>query len=306
MNERLLVSLFDFENQGLFPGVDSRFKFCLLTLSTEVRPVEAEASFMFFAHSTADLTDDTRAFGLSLADFALINPNTRTCPVFRSSRDAALVRQVYRSVPVLSRDGDPDDPWEFSSLIMFMMNTASSLFVSPDDMNDMDNVVPLIEGKSVHQFNDRYAASTDEGVVTGEQLIDPDFRPSVRYHLPRSAVSEQLADRWDRGWLWGWRSIARATDERTLISALVPESATSNTFLLGLSERLKRNWCRRSSPSSTASPLTTSSGRSWGARTCDSTSCVNFPSQALACFAAPALGAPNPRSPSGSILGCLS
>jgi hypothetical protein len=77
---RELVSLYDFENRAkLFPEVDSRFKFSLVTLtSTETGPEEAE--FAFFLHQTSDLDDPERRFALSAADLARINPNTQTAP----------------------------------------------------------------------------------------------------------------------------------------------------------------------------------------------------------------------------------
>ncbi len=45
----------------------------------------------------------------------LINPNTRTAPVFRSRADAELTKKIYRKVPVLLREaaaGQPEiNPW---------------------------------------------------------------------------------------------------------------------------------------------------------------------------------------------------
>ncbi|MCK9185774.1 MAG: N-6 DNA methylase, partial [Candidatus Cloacimonetes bacterium] len=83
-----LKSLYDFENrEALFPGVHRSFKFCLLTLraplTTHPSPLSIPANFFFFAHSVADLSDTERHFQLSREDIALINPNTRTCPIFR-------------------------------------------------------------------------------------------------------------------------------------------------------------------------------------------------------------------------------
>jgi hypothetical protein len=51
------------------------------------------------------LRDPERRFALSAEDMALLNPNTRTCPIFRSRRDAELTKAIYRRVPVLIREG---------------------------------------------------------------------------------------------------------------------------------------------------------------------------------------------------------
>ena len=42
-----------------------------------------------------------------------MNPNTRTCPVFRSRVDADLAKKIYRHVPVLIDDtrGENGNPW---------------------------------------------------------------------------------------------------------------------------------------------------------------------------------------------------
>ena len=95
-----IVSFFDFENRRkLFSDVDSRLKFAIITLASEQRSEPSE--FAFFLYHTTDLADENRRFTLSANDFALINPNTGNCPIFRTRRDAELTRQIYQRVPVL-------------------------------------------------------------------------------------------------------------------------------------------------------------------------------------------------------------
>jgi very-short-patch-repair endonuclease len=73
-----LVSLYDFENrEGLFSSIHRSYKFSLLTLSG--KPVE-RSEFAFFLTRAEQLRDEQRRFTLSPEDFALLNPNTRTCP----------------------------------------------------------------------------------------------------------------------------------------------------------------------------------------------------------------------------------
>ncbi|MBN1178028.1 MAG: restriction endonuclease, partial [Anaerolineae bacterium] len=114
VENRELVSLYDFENRAkLFPEVDSRFKFSLVTLTGMAAPVEA-AEYAFFLHQVDDLAEAERKFALTSADLARINPNTRTCPVFRTRRDAELTAKLYRAAPVLVNETTGENPWGVS------------------------------------------------------------------------------------------------------------------------------------------------------------------------------------------------
>ena len=127
--KRSLVSLFDFENRsGLFPDIDSRTKFCLFTSGKGARPTADRAEFLFFAHAVDELRDPERRFTLSGDDIALLNPNTQTCPIFRSGRDAALAKAIYRRVPVLAQDLLREREWAVRFLRMFDMSGDSNLF----------------------------------------------------------------------------------------------------------------------------------------------------------------------------------
>ncbi len=101
-----LASLYDFRTgPGLFSEIGhQRFKFCLLTLG----PVN-ETDFLFFALEVGHLADPRRHFKLTSEEFRLINPNTLTCPVFRSRVDAELTKKIYRHVPVLIREEQSHD-----------------------------------------------------------------------------------------------------------------------------------------------------------------------------------------------------
>jgi hypothetical protein len=91
--KKSLVSLFDFENKdALFPEPDKRYKFALLTIASAPTP---KAQFAFFLTRTEHLDDKMRRFSLSAEDLALINPNTRTTPVFRTKVDAELTKKIY-------------------------------------------------------------------------------------------------------------------------------------------------------------------------------------------------------------------
>jgi hypothetical protein len=206
METRSLVSLFDFENKGIFSGVHSSYKFCLFTVGNGVRQAAGTAEFVFFAHSVDDLNDPERRFTLSAEDISLLNPNTRTCPIFRSSRDAELTKAIYRRVPVLIREaqgGRPEEnPWGITFSRMFDMSNDSHFFRTREQMEaegwqlegsifrkDREEYLPLYEAKMIHHFDHRWATYTlsDE---TRDTLVSEKAQPSF-VCLPRYWVEKR-------------------------------------------------------------------------------------------------------------------
>ena len=125
-----IAGLFDFENRKIFfKDVESRFKFCALICGGTDRTF-AETRCAFFLHDTAAIADAERCFPLTADDFARVNPNTGTAPVFRTRRDADVTRRMYERHPVLvdrSR-GAERKAWPVRYRTMFHMANASDLF----------------------------------------------------------------------------------------------------------------------------------------------------------------------------------
>lgn len=221
-SQKRLVSLLDFENRAkLFAAVDSRVKFSLLTLGDEV----AQADLVFFATNTEQLNNVQRRFRLLAEDFALLNPNTLTCPVFRSRADAELTQKIYRRIPVLMREGDnPHNPWGITfSQGLFNMTSASHLFRSYAELMEQGGILkgnaislhgvrylPLYEAKMVHHCDHRWATYERDG-ETSRDMSDaekqqPDCLPQPRYWvdewqvvLRTSTAPEALVKAYNKG-----------------------------------------------------------------------------------------------------------
>lgn len=232
-----LVSLFDIENrEAVFSAVHRSYKFCLLTIGRA-----EQAEFVCFATQVNQLADPRRRFTLTPDEFRLINPNTLTCPVFRSERDAELTKKLYHAAPVLIEDGNPDgNPWGISFMRQLDMANDSHLFLDTPGIGRL----PLYEAKMIHQFDHRWATYTADGNssdVSEAEKADPDYIVTPRYWVSKAEVDERLVKRdrdgnvtwhWDRGWLMGWRDITNATNERTVIASVVARVGTGDTLLL--------------------------------------------------------------------------
>ncbi len=245
-----LVCLFDFQSGGeLFGDIGhARFKFCLLTLGRSER-----ATFAFGLRSVSHLKDAERVFELTPEDIALINPNTRTCPIFRTHRDAQITKGIYRRVPILfreARDGQPEaNAWGVKLSTMFHMSNDSHLFRTRAELESegwtlkgnvfvkgQDQMLPLYEGRLGHQFNHRFAQEPNGETVsvTDSQLLDPGFQVEPNNWVPTPDAVEMLGRRRGlcRTGLLGYRRVARAGDERTVVACILPWGPASYGFII--------------------------------------------------------------------------
>ncbi|WP_033281926.1 Eco57I restriction-modification methylase domain-containing protein [Streptomyces sp. NRRL F-525] len=261
--------LYDFENgrrEKLFPAVDSRYSFSLLSLSGRSL-TEPAARFAFFLGHPDELADGGAVFALSAGEITLINPNTGTLPVFPTRRDADLTVAIQRHVPVLVREKSTEgNPWRITFKRLFDLTDDSDLFRDQSLLESEGwqlegniftlngkRMLPLYDAKMAHLFDHRwnsyYGLGNDDyehvpldvkqdayGVAKPRQWIqDAGYVSTMRNgrETEVAGVSERLKDvEWGRGWLMGWRRVARVTDERTAIPAFLPRVSVGNTFPL--------------------------------------------------------------------------
>jgi hypothetical protein len=202
-----------------------------------------------------ELADPDRCFPLTAADFARVNPNTGTAPIFRSRRDAALTTAVYARLPVLvDRTGpQPVSAWPVRYATMFHMTNDSGLFRDRRRLEEEEGAwriggniwesasgrwLPLYVGRMIHQFDHR-AASVDVNVenvhnaalsadLSDEQKGDPRFLPIPQYWV----LASEVRLHGDVEWVIAFRDIGRATDARTFIASVVPRAGYGNKLPL--------------------------------------------------------------------------
>lgn len=238
-----LVSLYDIENRKkIFPAVDSRFKFSLVTVGPEAP--ERPAAFSFFVLDILDLNDPRRVFELTREDFLRINPNTRTCPIFRTRQDAQLTTEIYGRVPVLINEELNQNPWKITlKQGLFNMTGASHLFKSANDLiyegimlkgnrmiGKIVSYAPLYEGKMINIFNHRHSGAIQINEVSQSYEFDWRTDESVvvqpRYFIGIDEIERII----EQSHLLAFRKIARSNDERTFISAVIPKAGAGDSL----------------------------------------------------------------------------
>ncbi|TXR47502.1 Eco57I restriction-modification methylase domain-containing protein [Phyllobacterium endophyticum] len=244
-----LSSLVDFENRdALFEDVHRSFKFCLLTLGSGVK----SADFSFFLSDPSQMQDEARQFRLSPQQIAKINPNTKTVSVFRSKMDANLTAKLYDKTPVLVDNSrlSSQGGWDVKLRTMFhKSNAATSGEIRTarsfgNDGHISEGWLPLYEGDYGFQYDHRY--STFQGTQTielrSEEKVDPNFEPRFEWVGSKSAFLATL-----KHWRIGedvpaflaFRRVARSTDERTCLAAILPFLPTANNWIITLSNDVK-------------------------------------------------------------------
>ena len=210
-------SLFGLQNERfIFEGVDHRQKFCILTFQkgghTEsfvaafrisireaVRPEQLEAFF----HSPSD------HLHLPVATIRSLSPTSLSVMEFKCEDDVRIASRLSQ-FPLLGLD----EPacWSVRFHREFDMTNDSDLFKTSEGRGRL----PLFEGKMIHQYNHLFA--------------------SPKYWLDeREARKRLLGKEEDRGqridyqsYRLGFRDVARNTDERTCIMAMLPPNVFCN------------------------------------------------------------------------------
>jgi hypothetical protein len=170
-----------YEIRRWFPGTDDRKSFCLLTIGSA-----SSAEFAFQLMEPSEFRESRKLFHLSAAELALVNPNTKTAPLFRSQTDADLAKAIYRRIPVLighNPDGDINR-WDIEfSQGLFNLTSDSARFATQRSTNSL----PLYEGKMIHQFDHRwstYGQATNGDNVSFDVPATQKGRRSLRCATP--------------------------------------------------------------------------------------------------------------------------
>ena len=248
-----LIGVYDFENKApVFRDVHRSFKFCAFLFGGAEKKCAA-ADFVFFAHRMEELEEKDRHISLSSKDFKLLNPNTRTCPIFRTRRDAELTKAIYRRVGVLvdKTRKEGGNPWEIRFVRMFDQTNDAELFRTAEELKSAryrrDGAIwrkgrkaflPLYEAKMVQMYDHRAASVVvkDENWMrqgqtdtTSEvQHQNPEYMLEPRWWVDRQVVADNMGESARGSWLC-FKDVTSPTNTRTMIAAFIPEAGVLNS-----------------------------------------------------------------------------
>jgi hypothetical protein len=246
--------VYDFFNRKrdgklFFPDVYYRFKFCVLVFSPSAMTFDG-CKFASFVRDVSELQQQGVVFGMTLAHFQHVNPNSRTAPIYRAGRDKEISTRIYDTYPILvDRSGGPEvRTWPVRYLTMFHMANDSELFRTINELENQEGAypvgngrfrnadgdwVPLYEGKIVQAYDHRASSivtiaknvhRSGQGLdTTAEQHRDPAFLPLPRYYVHEERpLSVELAI----------KDVTSTTNARSIITCLMPPYAAGHTLPL--------------------------------------------------------------------------
>ncbi len=202
-----VTGLFCFENRKtIFEGVDSRFKFVILTFEKNNQTLSFPVEFM--RHDVEELQrfphKDSLVISVDL--IRKLSPDSLSVMEFKQDIDIHIAEKMSR-FPLLGET--LPDTWNLKLTREFHMTDDSYLFKTEPAQGRL----PLYEGKMIHQFTHRYA-------LPKYWLDEKEARQAL---LKRGEVDKgQILDY--QTYRLGFRSISSSTNERSLISSLIPKS----------------------------------------------------------------------------------
>lgn len=212
---------YSFENRnGIFPDVDSRYKFAQMQVVNRPPATAQEAVIdtAFYVLDPAELKQPARRVAYPLATLKALSPEHWALMELRDGADLAILQKCYGAFARLSPD------WlDFRRELH--MTDDKDLFIE----KAAPGLLPLYQGKTIWQYSHLHdapqywldAAKFDERLSSKEL-----HRMAQDLKVPKSAVAKYVkAVRYDRDFVrLGFREIARDTDERTLIFSLIPKN----------------------------------------------------------------------------------
>ncbi len=260
VDSKAFRGLYDFENKApVFPDVHRSFKFSVLLFGGAERKSES-MDFVFFAHDMHDLRKKSRHIVLTAQDLKQLNPNTRTCPIFRTRRDADLTRAIYGRVPVLidRNRKEGGNPWGVRFFTMFHQTNKAALFSTREELKaarcardgafwkkGKKRYLPLYEAKMVQAYDHRAASvvvKADNWMRQGQTVetspadhVNPEYCAEPRWWVDETEVDRALPVERRPAHIC-FKDVTSPTNMRTMIASFIPHVGAVNSAPLLLTE----------------------------------------------------------------------
>jgi hypothetical protein len=205
-------------NKGIFPDVHRSYKFALMQV-TKIPPASTDAPIdtAFYVLDPADLKNAQTHVAYPLDTVKALSPDQWALMELRDGDDLPILRKCYSAFPPLAGS------WlDFRRELH--MTDDKDLFIE----KYTSGLLPLYEGKMIWQYSQRFETPQ---YWLDQQAFDERLHSKELHRMAQDLNSTKAevtkhADQihYDRSFVrLAFRTIARDTDERTLIFSLLPK-----------------------------------------------------------------------------------
>jgi hypothetical protein len=255
IENRNLQNLALYENRGIFGDIDNRYLFGVSVLKNKGSTDEVD---MIYSQGDVSLLKNFEDNRIPVSQKLLKNysPEARIIPLIRSNKDAKVLEKIIKHNSVSEEDG----AWYAEPYREIDRTTDRDRFIEDQTEGDY----PIYGGSNIHQFNyDSTFYDLDEpNLWSVEENKDPDKSAKLRVREKKLRnLKRELYDEFDgtgsqksfvndllnkkRGkklsvddvrldsseYRLVYRNVARATDERTMISSIIPKGVICHNVL---------------------------------------------------------------------------
>lgn len=233
LENKRLNFFYSFENrEGIFNDVHRSYKFALMQVQNTQADSTHKIKTMFYKTNIDSVYDINNIIETSLEEIATLSPSQIALQEVRDKKDLEILAKCYASFKPLSLE------WlDFRNELH--MTADKDLFIE----SYSDDLLPLYEGKMIHQFNAEFSEPTYflDSTAFDERLRSKEIHrlkqdlginskeyENILKTLSNSQSVEVLEDSlicYDREYFrLGFRDIASDTNERTAIFCLLPKN----------------------------------------------------------------------------------
>ncbi|MDJ0597329.1 MAG: ATP-binding protein [Crocosphaera sp.] len=220
-----VTGLFCFENRkAIFEGVDSRFKFVILTFENNNQTVAFPAKFM--RHEVEELNQfpDDSSINIEVDLVKQLSPDSLSVMEFRQQTDLKIMAKLYK-FPFLSND---NQGWNLEIYGEELhMNRSTNYFKTNPTKS------PLYEGRMIWHFNHNYS---EPRYWIEESELREDFLEKRMKRIKNNCENKDWKKPHDlqndyECYRLAIRKISASTNERTLVTTIIPKySFTGNSI----------------------------------------------------------------------------
>jgi hypothetical protein len=212
-----IYSIFLFENKNKIFNIDSREKFCVVTIGSACKK---EFELIAGIYNPEEMFSLTKRL-VDKQTISIINPLTNMLPNIASFHELNILEKAHKK-NALFTSVYPE--CHFGRIVH--LTTHSNFITTREDKS----VLPIYEGKFIEQYDGRFA--TFDGVLEDKKYSNKAFAikipegpnkplPQSRFFIKRDFWKE-LSKNYNEEYTLYWRSLTSNTNARTTIAMVLP------------------------------------------------------------------------------------